>query len=448
MKTTTRSLYATAIVLAIGLVIAITALLNAWRLEVKVTKSIVDISELAIQADEDAGYGGFIHAFKNYVLRGDQVYRSRVLETHQRINVRLDALEAIAEQHNIQVKYAEYRETLREYLEHLNTITRMHENGDAVAAIDSAVKVDDTSAVKEHLESTENLLAGLKRLDRTAVTQRNFLMATLFLMFALLLAVILTAIYRAKSDAERRRALANENALLAEQVTVLELFSSASAHDLRGPLQQIIGLSEQIETGLDQDASFDASPVLHKIIEKVLQTNALIDSLIEYTRARIDTNPSSNCHCKEALLAVKNLYDDAHGYEISISGEFGTVVAEQSEVELVLRNLISNAIKHNDRSSGLIEIIGKQNNGEQEIAVKDDGPGIADSVRKTMFSPFVSAGKRSSGQGLGLAMVANVIKKCGGRITVDPNSGRGTTTRTFWPAQTQDIRRRSYMVLG
>ena len=113
----------------------------------------------------------------------------------------------------------------------------------------------------------------------------------------------------------------------------------------------------------------------------------------------------------------------------------------------MLRNLVDNAIKHHDRGDGLVVIEGKPLRAGVEIAIVDDGPGIAKRYHTAIFQPFLKldqelTGTRApiaatSGSGIGLSLVRKTADIAGATLTLDsdPEQCRGTTFRLRWPGR-------------
>ena len=92
-------------------------------------------------------------------------------------------------------------------------------------------------------------------------------------------------------------------------------------------------------------------------------------------------------------------------------------------------------IKHNKSSSPRVEDRGYTQNGRCLISVRDNGPGISDSVRQSLFEPFVTA--KPKGQGLGLAIVAKIVSDHGGTIECE-SEPRRTVFRARLPMYRPD----------
>jgi signal transduction histidine kinase len=113
------------------------------------------------------------------------------------------------------------------------------------------------------------------------------------------------------------------------------------------------------------------------------------------------------------------------------------VQADPSRLEQVLVNLLANAIKYG-REQGTVTVRARMVNGQVEVAVQDDGPGIAADSLDRVFERFYRVDKSRSreqgGTGLGLAIVKHIILSHGGRVWVESQLGKGATFFFTLPA--------------
>jgi two-component system nitrogen regulation sensor histidine kinase GlnL len=102
-----------------------------------------------------------------------------------------------------------------------------------------------------------------------------------------------------------------------------------------------------------------------------------------------------------------------------------------------LYNLLLNACEAAPAAGGQVEVTVTENAGSMQIAVSDNGPGVAESIRSKLFHPFVSHGKEN-GTGLGLAVVQKIVQDHGGEISVERTPDARTVFRIVLPARLQE----------
>jgi signal transduction histidine kinase len=121
---------------------------------------------------------------------------------------------------------------------------------------------------------------------------------------------------------------------------------------------------------------------------------------------------------------------------ISHSPALPTLITERVPLEIVLRNLIGNAIKHHHRPAGHIQVAVVEEERMLTFAVTDDGPGIDPEYHQRIFEMFQTLRPRDQveGSGMGLTVVKKIVENYGGAITVESQLGQGTTLRFTWPS--------------
>ena len=131
----------------------------------------------------------------------------------------------------------------------------------------------------------------------------------------------------------------------------------------------------------------------------------------------------------EAVRAAIAVIDPPDGFDIRVEGACASLHGVRVEFDLILRNLISNAIKHHDRDTGQITVrCSPFDDGEIRLEVEDDGPGIPEEHLSDVFVKFVKLERRGEveGTGLGLAAVARAVQSAGGQIfATNRLDGRG-----------------------
>jgi signal transduction histidine kinase len=105
---------------------------------------------------------------------------------------------------------------------------------------------------------------------------------------------------------------------------------------------------------------------------------------------------------------------------------------DQRKLERALFNLLLNACEAVPATNGVIDVSISEVEGGIEIRVIDNGRGIPDSVRATLFEPFISQGKEN-GTGLGLTVVQKIIQDHGGEVEVERSDSEGTIFRVVIP---------------
>ncbi len=233
-------------------------------------------------------------------------------------------------------------------------------------------------------------------------------------------------------DITTRKRMENE---LKETNTNLEEFTYVASHDLRSPLRGIADLLEWIKEDLPQERSPLIDNNLNRISIRVDKMEKLIENLLAYARA-------GNVHSEIKTININRLIDDTLGlveipeqFKVTLDVSVASIKSAQTPLETILRNLISNAVKHHDKECGTIKITCHRENSMLHFTVCDDGPGIPTSAMDRIFRLFqtVTSSERGS-SGIGLSVCRRLAETHGGRISANNNNEQlGTTFHLWWP---------------
>jgi len=125
---------------------------------------------------------------------------------------------------------------------------------------------------------------------------------------------------------------------------------------------------------------------------------------------------------KTQIMAVRDSYPDA---EISIEQSLPETTAVADELlDAVFRNLLKNAVQHNDSSTPVVVVSGELRDEHVEIRIADNGPGVADAWKDVIFGKG-EQGLDSDGTGIGLFLVQSLVDGYGGAVWVEDNTPSG-----------------------
>jgi PAS domain S-box-containing protein len=215
----------------------------------------------------------------------------------------------------------------------------------------------------------------------------------------------------------------------------LEQFAYVASHDLKAPLRAIDLLVQWITEGL---AGYDANNVqenLGLLSKRTKRLNRLLDDLLAYSRAgrKVGAHRMADAHA--LVLDVVQMLDPPPTMAISVEGKLPAFKTHPTPLEVVFRNLISNAIKHHPGPQGRIVVSCQEQADQYVFAVEDDGEGIPAQYAERVFEMFQTLKPRDQveGSGMGLAIVNRIVQWQGGRIWFEsPPSGRGAVFKFQW----------------
>lgn len=241
----------------------------------------------------------------------------------------------------------------------------------------------------------------------------------------------------ARSYAERNaKKLSKIGLELKRSNDALGSFAYIAAHDLKAPLQnigQLLGFIEE-DAGPALDDSCLEFLTLARGKVGVLMT--LMDDLLAYSKVGTHHGGVSRIDLQKFVRDIYLLLNLEDAFELDFIGDVDMEIETLTvPLNLVIRNLFNNAIKHHDRPAGRIQFSCVEAGDHYEMIVSDDGPGICPSYHDKIFEMFkkFERGDSNNGSGMGLALVRRTLEAYGGRISVSTNHPRGAKFSFQWP---------------
>jgi signal transduction histidine kinase len=219
----------------------------------------------------------------------------------------------------------------------------------------------------------------------------------------------------------------------------LDQFAYVASHDLKAPLRAIDNLASWIAEDAAAVLSPPAQLHLSKLRSRVKRLEMLLDDLLLYSRAGRRRYTPETVDTAALVAGAVELLNPPPGFHVRIEGELPTIRCERLPLEVVLRNLLENAIKHHHRTQeGLVCIAAYRRDSDSmvEFHVTDNGPGIEPQFHERIFEVFQTLRPRDEveGSGMGLAIVKKTVESAGGRVWVESTAGAGATFCFTWPA--------------
>jgi PAS domain S-box-containing protein len=215
----------------------------------------------------------------------------------------------------------------------------------------------------------------------------------------------------------------------------LEQFAYVASHDLKAPLRAISAIVGWLREDLAEIENEDVNENLDLLAQRTSRLSRLLDDLLAYSRAGRQSGDVKVVDLGELATEVAQLHIHDDQFEVTVAEDMPTVMANPTPLEQVLRNLISNAVKHHPGEAGHIWVSGKASEHELEVTVADDGEGIPEEYADRVFKMFQTLKPRDEkeGSGMGLAIVARIIQLHGGRVWFEPREeGPGAVFKFTW----------------
>jgi signal transduction histidine kinase len=244
-------------------------------------------------------------------------------------------------------------------------------------------------------------------------------------------AAVLTAVGAHVLDLHRFSAY--EQAIRAERANARKTeFLSTVSHELRTPLNVIVGYTDLL---LSELLTADQQDMLRRIRRQSVELHDLIQGMLN-----LDRLESGHGRQEVADVRIADLLDELHAElplvwikpEVQLRWEVASpdivLRTRRPELEMILRNLIHNALKYTE--SGSVTVRAERGmDGRVDLTVSDTGPGIAGEELATIFEMFQQSRSnpaRGGGVGLGLFIVKKLTEHLGGEVRVESRPGAGT----------------------
>ena len=210
----------------------------------------------------------------------------------------------------------------------------------------------------------------------------------------------------------------------------LERFAYVAAHDLKSPLLSISGLTQLFSHKYQSVIDEQGLEILGHIENSSNKLKTLIDGLLEYSKSEnILQQQKLDIDIKNLQSDFKSLFCNEKELNINFISTLNTIHTNKAALNQILINLISNAIKYNDKKFIEVEIGISSTDNFYEIYVQDNGPGIPLEFQEKVFQIFqvISGTDRygKPGNGIGLATVKKMVENSGGSIQIESELGKG-----------------------
>ena len=225
----------------------------------------------------------------------------------------------------------------------------------------------------------------------------------------------------------------------------LDRFVYSTSHDLRAPLKSMLGLIGIIKESTDHGNSIQHER-LEMLNKSVLNLDDFIEDILHYSHnARMEV-AKEEITFEEVIQEISGghmFIDEAKGLKLQIEiHQDIKFISDKRRINVILNNVISNAIKYRDASKGnpFVYILVHCSKENAIITIEDNGIGIADKEKEKIFEMFYRATALSSGSGLGMYIVKETIEKLGATIHIESELGVGTKITVTIPQQLPSLK--------
>ena len=236
---------------------------------------------------------------------------------------------------------------------------------------------------------------------------------------------------------EKTKEIERANSELKRANRDLEEFAYVIAHDLKAPLRALRVTAELLERDLGGTTAPVVQQGLGKIRQQVRRMSQMMTGLLEYARIGRKQEALAPVDTGKLIKDILETIGQPEGLRIEALTPWPTFATLREPLDIVLRNLIENAIKHHDTKLGAISLRATPTDKTYIFEIADDGPGIPSEYHAAVFEPFrrVHDDGLTEGSGIGLALVKKTLELVGGSIELEsePAQRRGALFRVHWP---------------
>ncbi len=238
----------------------------------------------------------------------------------------------------------------------------------------------------------------------------------------------------ARDVTEINKAQEKQRMLIAElgrSNTELEQFAYVASHDLQEPLRMISSYTQLLARRYEGKLDSDANEFIGFAVDGAVRMQALINSLLTYSRVGRRGNPFSNVDSHvvvaEAIVNLKAAVEESGA--LIVTDDLPVVYGDEMQLVQLFQNLMGNSIKFRSDESPRVRISAKEEGSQWLFSVSDNGIGIDPQYHERVFVIFQRLHPREkyAGTGMGLAICKKIVERHGGKIWFESAPGKGST---------------------
>jgi PAS domain S-box-containing protein len=215
-------------------------------------------------------------------------------------------------------------------------------------------------------------------------------------------------------------------------------FVTRAAHELRGPIGAVSLMASALARKAETSGDTSTASALNALAAQAERIGSMATRLLELTQledGRLDLRPERVSVATAVRTAIVALpVSDGIGVEIAVPPEL-RVLADPSLVDSILSNLLANAVRY---ASSTVQVEASQLDGAVRLCVRDDGPGVPESLVSHLFQPITSTLATAEHGGIGLALVGRMATAMSGEVRYDGDA-RGALFVVTLPSADEDV---------
>lgn len=215
----------------------------------------------------------------------------------------------------------------------------------------------------------------------------------------------------------------------------LDQFAYVVSHDLKAPLRGINTLTTFLEEDLGDQLTGESREHMSLIHKRVTRMEMLINGILEYSRTDHLMREQELVDLNKLIIEVIDLIAPPKQFTIEVQPILPTLMGNPVALQQVFQNLLTNAIKYNDKDKGHAAVQCRPNGNMYDFIITDNGPGIDADFHDRIFGIFqtLETKDKVESTGIGLTIVKKIVEHYGGTITLESEPGKGAAFCFSWP---------------
>ena len=285
--------------------------------------------------------------------------------------------------------------------------------------------------------------------DELVIIKAPFFYEILWVKFLFVLIIVGLIIFVARKRAYNLRVLNNKLHDLVEKKTNevvkknknleasnrdLKQFAYIASHDLKSPLRGITMMVDFILADNYENIDENGKTQLSLLQSRVKRMSSLIDGILTYSRAGSTLENKKPIDLDKTLPSIIEFIAPPKHIAINIMDKLPYIIEDEAAIQQLFQNLLTNAIKFNDKAKGVINIGYSDDVNRYSFYISDNGSGIKEDYLDKIFNIFKTfhSNKEIESTGIGLSIVKKIIESFDGEISVKSELGKGTTFYFSW----------------
>ncbi|MCF7889683.1 PAS domain S-box protein [Candidatus Bipolaricaulota bacterium] len=222
----------------------------------------------------------------------------------------------------------------------------------------------------------------------------------------------------------------------------LEEFSRGISHDLKAPLQTLEGYSHILLEDYQDELDKDGIRALQALSDTTERLRDRIESLLTYSSINMEDKGFDEIDLAELISELReDLKYLLDGVNFVVPDDLPRVYGNKTLLTELFSNLVTNAVKYNDKEDPKVEVGWKKQSDKYLLWVRDNGVGIKDRYLKKIFKVFEKLNPRDNpeGTGIGLAVCKRIVEEHHGDIWAESELGEGTTFYFTLPGRKEQM---------